>query len=196
MVIVGASIAIFLLVIVRVRGLVKQNERTVMRERTLRHANLALVEATTPDEIAAVALQTAQLLAGDAGDARLCVQRPTGLHLVAAAEQVLPVSTVVLLAQAAQTSSAATALPPSVLGDLLLPPRFVQANVFRLAVRGDQRGLLMVAAPAPLSPILVDALDALWQACRWPSKARRSASRRTDRKTKRALHRSSRTRVS
>jgi diguanylate cyclase (GGDEF)-like protein/PAS domain S-box-containing protein len=37
----------------------------------------------------------------------------------------------------------------------------VLANVFRLAVRGDQRGLLMVAAPTPLSPILVAALDAL-----------------------------------
>jgi diguanylate cyclase (GGDEF)-like protein/PAS domain S-box-containing protein len=163
MVIVGASMAIFLLVIVRVRGLVKQNERAVTRERTLRHASLALVEATTPDEIAVVALQTAQLLVGvgDAGDARLCVQRSTGLHLVTGAEQVLPLSTVVLLAQAAQTSSSATPLPPSVLGDLLLPPGFVHANVFRLAVRGDQRGLLMVAAPTPLSPILVEALDAL-----------------------------------
>ena len=35
-----------------------------MRERALRLANLALVKATTPDEIAAAALQTAQLLVG------------------------------------------------------------------------------------------------------------------------------------
>jgi diguanylate cyclase (GGDEF)-like protein/PAS domain S-box-containing protein len=161
MVIIAASIAIVLLVIVRVLGLVKQNVRTVTRERALRHSNLALVKAVTPDEIAAVALDTAELLVGGAAAARLCVQRPAGLSLVTAAEQVMPLSTVVLLAQAAQTSSAPAALPPSVIGDLVLPLDFVRANVFRLAARGDQRGLLIVAAPTPLSPILVAALDAL-----------------------------------
>ena len=160
-VIVGASIAIFLLVIVRALGLVRQNERTVVRERALRHANLALVEATTTDEIAAVALQTAQLLVERIGDVRLCVQRPEGLLLVTAGEQLLPLSTVVLLAQAAQASSAPAELPPPVLRDVLLGPGFRHANVFRLAAREDQRGLLIVAAPTPLSPILVAALDAL-----------------------------------
>ena len=80
--IISASILVFLLVVARVLGVVKQNERTVTRERALRHANLALVKAATPDEIGAVALQTAQLLIADVGEVRLCVQRQAGLVLV------------------------------------------------------------------------------------------------------------------
>ncbi len=45
MLIISSSITIFLLVVARVLGVVKQNERTVTRERALRRANLALVEA-------------------------------------------------------------------------------------------------------------------------------------------------------
>ena len=78
LVIVGASIIVFLLVVSRVLGLVKQNERTVTRERALRRANLALVEAATPDEIAAVALETAQALVGAGGYARLACSDPPG----------------------------------------------------------------------------------------------------------------------
>ena len=74
----------------------------------------------------------------------------------------LPLSTVVLLAQAAQTSSArgrVAAVRPAATS--CSRPASVRANVFPLAAREDQRGLLIVAAPTPLSPILVEALDAL-----------------------------------
>ena len=47
--IVGASAVAFLLVIARVVGLVRQNERTAARERALRLASVALVKATTAD---------------------------------------------------------------------------------------------------------------------------------------------------
>jgi diguanylate cyclase (GGDEF)-like protein/PAS domain S-box-containing protein len=164
LVIVAASIVVFLLVITRVVGLVKQNERTVTRERALRLANLALVKATTSDEIGAVALRTAQLLVDGAGDARLCMQRPTGLVPMTAPareQDVLPPSTVALLEQAAKTPSERVALPPAAHAELDLPPASGRANVFPLAARDDRRGLLIAAAPTPLSPILVDALDAL-----------------------------------
>jgi diguanylate cyclase (GGDEF)-like protein/PAS domain S-box-containing protein len=164
LVIVVASIVVFLLVIARVVGLVKQNERTVTRERALRLANLALVKATTPAEIGAAALRTAQLLVEGVGEARLCVQRPNGLVLLSAsadADDVLPASTVALLEHAATTPSERVALPPAVHAQLGLPPDFVRANVFPLAAREDRRGVLIAAAPTPFSPILVDALDAL-----------------------------------
>ena len=45
--------------------------------------------------------------------------------------------------------------------ELDLPDGFDRANVFPLAAREDQRGLLIAAAATPFSPILVDALDAL-----------------------------------
>ena len=48
--IIAGAIVIFLLVIVRLLALVRQNERAVVRERVLRHANLALAQAPTPDE--------------------------------------------------------------------------------------------------------------------------------------------------
>jgi diguanylate cyclase (GGDEF)-like protein/PAS domain S-box-containing protein len=164
LVIVAASIVVFLLVIARVVGLVKQNERTVKRERALRLANLALVKATTPAEIGAAALHTAQLLVEGAGEARLCVQRPAGLVLLTAspdADDVLPSASVVLLEAAATTPTDRVALPESVHVKLGLPPGYVRANIFPLAAREDQRGLLIAAAPTPLSPILVEALDAL-----------------------------------
>jgi diguanylate cyclase (GGDEF)-like protein len=143
---------------------VKQNERAVARERALRLANLALVKATTPDEIGAVALRTAQLLVDGSGEARLCVQRPTGVVLVttsAGVEDVLPSSTVALLEQAASTPVDRMALSPATRAELSLPPGFDRANIFPLAARDDRRGVLIAAAPAPLSPILVDALAAL-----------------------------------
>ncbi len=52
-------------------------------------------------------------------------------------------------------------LPAGAHGDLELPSEIGHANVFPLAAREDRRGLLIAAAPAPLSPILVEALAAL-----------------------------------
>ena len=164
LVIVAASIVVFLLVIARVVGLVKQNERTVARERALRLANLALVKATTPAEIGAEALRTAQLLVEGVGEARLCVQHPDGLALMttsSGAGGVMPSATVLLLERAATTPNDRAELPDAIHAELGLPPGFVRANVFPLAARADQRGLLIAAAPTPFSPILVDALDAL-----------------------------------
>ena len=66
-----------------------------------------------------------------------------------------------LLEQAAKTPSERVALPPAAHAELDLPPASGRANVFPLAARDDRRGLLIAAAPTPLSPILVDALDAL-----------------------------------
>ncbi|HET6172225.1 MAG TPA: EAL domain-containing protein [Gaiellales bacterium] len=163
LVIVAASIVVFLLVIARVAGLVKQNERTVKRERALRLANLALVNATTPTEIGIAALDTAQLLVEGVGEVRLCVQHPAGLVLLTApaADEVLPTSTIALLERAAENPTERVALPETAHAELRLPPGYVRANVFPLAAREDQRGLLIAAAPSPFSPILVEALDAL-----------------------------------
>ena len=164
LVIVGASIVVFLLVIMRVVGLVKQNERAVARERALRHANLALVEATTPDQIDAVAFETAHLLLEGAGQARLCVERPAGLVLMvdsADAESPLSSWTVALLDEAAATPDERIPLPSGAHGELDLPRDADHANVFDLAARGDRRGLLVAAGSAPLSPILVGALASL-----------------------------------
>jgi diguanylate cyclase (GGDEF)-like protein/PAS domain S-box-containing protein len=60
----AASIALFLLVVVRMAGLVRQQERSLARERMLSEAGTALVAATTRAEIDRVAAEAAQALAG------------------------------------------------------------------------------------------------------------------------------------
>jgi diguanylate cyclase (GGDEF)-like protein/PAS domain S-box-containing protein len=162
--IVGASIVAFMLVIARVVGLVNQNERALARERALRAANLALVEAATPDEIAAVAFHTTGLLLAGAGEARLCRVRSEGLVLVTgagAASDVLPSWTIALLEEAAATPQRRVELPAGAHGDLELPPSATHVNVFALTAREGRRGLLVAAGWAPFSPILIDALAAL-----------------------------------
>ncbi len=70
-VMIGASAALFLLVVARMAGMVRQEERSVQRERALREAGLALVAAAGRDEIGTATLQAAQQLTGPAYEARL-----------------------------------------------------------------------------------------------------------------------------
>ncbi|MDX6560360.1 MAG: hypothetical protein QOD65_174 [Gaiellales bacterium] len=161
---VVASTAVFLLVIARVAGLVKQNERTVTRERALRRANLALVEANTPDEIGAAALNAADLLVAGTAMARLCVQSGGTLGVMAPSGEVLDClspATIAVLEEASREPGMRLALPTDANSQLSLPPDLPRANVYPLAARQDQRGLLVVASSTPLSPILIDALTAL-----------------------------------
>ena len=175
--IVAASILVFLLVIARVLGLVRQNERTATRERALRLANLALVTATTPAEIGAAALSTAQVLVDRAGEARLaCSARTASRREGAAAgpEDALPLSTVALLQRAATTPKRASASARRMRSSISRPasPRQrVPAGGPRESARPADRG-----GAQPLSPILVAALDrALRQ--RLPGTGERGADR-------------------
>ena len=63
-VITCGSIVLFLLVVARMAGLVRQEERVVARERALRHAGLALVGATGLDKIYAATMEAVQSLVG------------------------------------------------------------------------------------------------------------------------------------
>ena len=67
-VVTGASITLFGLVVVRMAGLVRQQERSLARERMLSSAGAALVGAASRAEIHDVAVGSARSLAGDAAD--------------------------------------------------------------------------------------------------------------------------------
>jgi len=73
LVMIAASVGLFLLVVARMAGLVRQQERSMMRERALRSGNVSLVAAASRRQIAAAALETARELAGGGFDARLCL---------------------------------------------------------------------------------------------------------------------------
>ena len=83
-VIIGASAVLFGLVVARMAGLVRQQERSVARERTLTGAGAALVAATSRDEIARAALDAIGSLVGSDAEALLCLVEDDALQVVAA----------------------------------------------------------------------------------------------------------------
>jgi diguanylate cyclase (GGDEF)-like protein/PAS domain S-box-containing protein len=70
-VVIVASMVMFLLVLARMSGLVRKEERSVARERALRLACVALVGAARIEEIEAAATTAVRSLAGDGADVRL-----------------------------------------------------------------------------------------------------------------------------
>jgi diguanylate cyclase (GGDEF)-like protein/PAS domain S-box-containing protein len=65
LVVTGCSIVLFCLVVVRMAGLMRHQERSMERERALSRAGAALVAAGTREELEAVAVDAARELAGD-----------------------------------------------------------------------------------------------------------------------------------
>ena len=68
----AASIILFLLVVVRMAGLIRQQERSALRERALRESGMALVTATNREGIHSAAIDAAQALAGVDAAIRMC----------------------------------------------------------------------------------------------------------------------------
>jgi diguanylate cyclase (GGDEF)-like protein/PAS domain S-box-containing protein len=71
-VVIFASIILFLLVIARMSGLVRQQEKSAGRERALREAGVALVTATNRAAIHEAAIEASRTLAGEGAAIRLC----------------------------------------------------------------------------------------------------------------------------
>ena len=70
-VLIGASAALFLLVVLRIAGLVRKQEQSAVRERALRGAGTALVTATNREGIYAATLQAAGSIAGEGSVIRI-----------------------------------------------------------------------------------------------------------------------------
>src|SRR4029077_16210847 len=81
-VIISASVVLFGLVVARMAGLVRQQERSVERERVLSAAGAALVAATSSEEIVRAALESVGPLLAGPGVALLCRRDERGLTLV------------------------------------------------------------------------------------------------------------------
>jgi diguanylate cyclase (GGDEF)-like protein/PAS domain S-box-containing protein len=71
LVVIVASIIMFMFVLARMSGLVRQEERAVARQRALRRAGVALVGAADIDQMEDAATAAVRELAGAAADARL-----------------------------------------------------------------------------------------------------------------------------
>ena len=161
LVVVIASAALFLLVVARMAGLVRQEERAASRELALRQAGAALVAAASREQVHAAAISAVGELLGPETQARL-VLFSDGRGLVAASTEGdawrLGDAGTDWLRFASHTSLAA--VPDRVRSEL----RLFEGEavlVFPLSVRDELRGVLALCSPEPLRREQVDSLEAL-----------------------------------
>jgi len=166
-VIIGASAFLFALVVARMAGLVRQQERSVERERVLGAAGAALVAATSREEIVRAALHSIGPLLQGPGIALLC-QRDERTLSVTSGRADLPdaplseATTRDLLELASVASSrAGTPLSARARYELRLPPDYTRAIALELCIRGEIRGLLLIARPVSTPEPVKRALGSL-----------------------------------
>jgi diguanylate cyclase (GGDEF)-like protein/PAS domain S-box-containing protein len=83
-VVAASSAALFLLVVVRMVGLVRRNQSAAVRERALREVGATLVAAASREGICDAALQAARTLSGAGRAVRLCVEEDGELKVLGA----------------------------------------------------------------------------------------------------------------
>ena len=166
LVLIIASAVLFLLVVARMAGLVRQEARVVSRERALRGAGVELVAAAGHEQVAEAAISAVHRL--------LAAKPPVRLVLVSDGVAVVEASsdgatggrvgqgTCDWLLQ--DRSGSLRVLhadpPPYVRGDLRLAEGHT-TTVAPLTVRGEVRGAIVISSPVSLTRDLVDALGAV-----------------------------------
>ena len=132
----AASLVLFGLVVSRMAGLMRQQERSLERERMLSSAGGDLVAATSREEIDEVALAAARAMAGPDLVTRICpVPEAAGERAQAA----------LLDAAEAGEAGEVVRLRPEVLTALELPADHERVLVLDLAAQSAERVLLLVA---------------------------------------------------
>jgi diguanylate cyclase (GGDEF)-like protein/PAS domain S-box-containing protein len=152
-VIIAASVALFAFVVARMAGLVRQQERSVKRERVLGAAGAALVAATSREQIARAALDSVRPLLEGPGIALLCERDERGLtvareHAEEPGDPLSEATAQELLELSGATNGHARApLSAGACAELGLPEGHARAIALGLRVRGEIRGLLLIARP-------------------------------------------------
>jgi diguanylate cyclase (GGDEF)-like protein/PAS domain S-box-containing protein len=165
LVLIVGSAVLFLLVVARMAGLVRQEARVVSRERALRGAGIDLVAAAGHEQVAAAAISAVHRLLGAEPPVRLVLV--SGDEAVVAASSdgatgglVGPETRDWLRTAAASSKLVHAQLPPPVRGDLRLVEGATTV-VAPLTVRGELNGALVISPPDGVSRDEVDALGAL-----------------------------------
>ena len=171
--VLGATILLFLLVVLRMAGLIRTQEHSAARERALREAGQALVTATNAEGIHAAAMEATLALAGEVAAVRLCDLNGDGAFEVVASAggsgdprgSEFPLSSMSaaqrerLLANEAITVGTGESgvrekmhLPSTQEGTTMIAPLFILDEL---------RGLVVVGSPVEMPRTVVDALSAL-----------------------------------
>jgi diguanylate cyclase (GGDEF)-like protein/PAS domain S-box-containing protein len=174
-VVLAATITLFLLAMIRMAGLVQQQQRSAEREKALREVGAALVTATNRDGIHHAAIDAALVLAGDGAAIRMCEDIEEGsqeLLVVAGQGGVADANGVRFTLSGLQAGrrerllhNDAYTIPASETpmrtclhlseeddGTVLVAPLFMREAL---------RGLMIVATPDEMPTTVVDALRAL-----------------------------------
>ena len=165
LVLIAASAILFLLVVARMAGLVRQEERAAARELALQRAGVDLVAAAGPNRVNEAAISAVQALVGNPVAVRLLLVRGDGVSVAASSggEGSWPVAASArpwLRKFSARTAQIPVATVPDVVRrDLRLYEDHVL--LLPLTVRDTARGLLVLSSPARISRELVDSLESL-----------------------------------
>jgi diguanylate cyclase (GGDEF)-like protein/PAS domain S-box-containing protein len=163
LVIIGASAVLFALVVARMAGLVRQQERSVARERAVGTAGAALVAAAGRDDIHQATLTGAASLIDPTAAALVCALDGDEATVVCSAGTAAPATRTwtldperaAALAAAADGRDAGIELDAGWRAELSLRPGHAHAFVLPLDLDGETRGLLVVAGmSAALRPVL------------------------------------------
>jgi diguanylate cyclase (GGDEF)-like protein/PAS domain S-box-containing protein len=165
LVLIAASAALFLLVVSRMAGLVRQEERTATRELALRTASVDLVAAAGGDQVSAAAVSAVQALMDEPSVVRLLLLKEDGVVVAATADEAgerplsrelnrwsrtLPLSTQQL---------PVAALPEALQTELGIEEK--HALLLPLVIRDASLGLLLLSFDSLLPREQIDSLEAL-----------------------------------
>jgi diguanylate cyclase (GGDEF)-like protein/PAS domain S-box-containing protein len=167
-VIICASIVLFGFVVLRMMDLVRQQERSVDRERILSSYGAALVACATREEMQKASMETLTKLLEGPGIGVLCVPEDGRLIAVARSDDthwppqpLPPEECEQLLALAAKSGARETTLSAGLLHCLELPRSTGHGVVLALPIRDGVQGLLLVARRQSTSRQVRSSLEGL-----------------------------------
>jgi len=168
-VLMGASAVVFVLVVLRMAGLVRRNEEISAREAALRVAGESLVTATTQQQISSATLIAALALVGPDTAVRLYLGGRRAGVLVAADATDAAVATLPGIPLERMSPELWAALGPRRVAHLegdqcvisAAPDGTASQYLSPLFLRDELRGLLVVFPPTPLAPAIAESLGAL-----------------------------------
>jgi diguanylate cyclase (GGDEF)-like protein/PAS domain S-box-containing protein len=161
LVVIGASAILFLLVVLRVAGLARQEERAAAREISLREAGLALVEAVGRAAVNDEAVASAERILGAQAKVRLVLW---GERAAVAASN--GAGTWEISAEAAEwirshRGTVSVTAPPEPVSAALGLGYGATTIVVRLAVSDQEQGAVVVQAAAEVPIDVLDSLESL-----------------------------------
>jgi diguanylate cyclase (GGDEF)-like protein/PAS domain S-box-containing protein len=164
-IVIGASGILFLLVVLRVAGLARLQERAAAREVTLRQAGLALVEAVGRASVHEEAVASAAGIAGEDAKVRLVRWTDAGAEVVASngggTWKLTTGTSEWVYAQRSTETRVVSSLPTDPVAAALGLGSSGQTLVVRLSVPDQDQGALVVRSTVELAPGVVGSLEAL-----------------------------------